>query len=390
MPITLQPRTKKMRIVFLIRALNYGGAQRQLITLVKGLQQNHDLRITVLYFYSGGELVPDLINSGVNAICLNKKQRWDIIGFFARLIRVLKELQPNVFHGYLGESNIVLALIKPIFFPKTPLIWGVRESAMGAERADWLGHFLGVAERPLYSLIDLIIANSAAGKRDFAQLGLSPAKIQVIPNGIDIQHFQRDRSLGLSVRQQWGISEETILIGLVARLDVMKDHGNFLRAAAALVKEPSIKHKIRFACIGKGVKEKYTQQLQTLTAELQMVEQVIWAGARGDMLAVYNALDILCSASAYGEGFSNVIGEAMACGVPCVVTDVGDAATIVGDRGMVVPPQDAVSLKTALAQTIINLPNINHQLIRNHIVDNFSVEKLVIRTEKAIKSIVQL
>jgi len=108
---------------------------------------------------------------------------------------------------------------------------------------------------------------------------------------------------------------------------------------------------------------------------------IIWAGVREDIEPVYNALDILCSSS-YWEGFSNVIGEAMACGVPCVVTDVGDSAMIVGDQGIVVPPGDAKALAEGLKSMILKLDDFNHNDIRDRIIKKYTVEKMVDRTEE--------
>jgi glycosyltransferase involved in cell wall biosynthesis len=165
----------------------------------------------------------------------------------------------------------------------------------------------------------------------------------------------------------------------------MKDHPNFLKAAAILSKE---RQDVHFVCIGNG-SENYKQQLHQLALELNISQRVIWTGGRSDMPAVYNALDIVCSASAYGEGFSNVIGEAMACGIPCVVTDVGDSAWIVGDTGLVVPPQNTEALKTAMSSLVENL-KINgccREYIRERILTQFSVEQLVLKTKVALENL---
>ncbi|MHC5827541.1 MAG: glycosyltransferase, partial [Nostoc sp.] len=162
------------------------------------------------------------------------------------------------------------------------------------------------------------------------------------------ERFQPNPEAGLQVRTEWRISKDTILIGLVGRLDPMKDHPTFLKAVALLCKE---REDIRFVCVGMGSHE-YAQELYQLAEELEVAEKVIWAGGRADMPDIYNALDINCSSSSYGEGFSNVIGEAMACGVPCVVTDVGDSAWIIGDTGIVVPPNNPEALKAGITSLI--------------------------------------
>lgn len=372
----------KKKVVFLIRDLNYGGAQRQLVTLVKALHQEDCFDLTVLHFYSGGPLLKDLKERGIPTICLEKQDRWDVLGFFGRLFEHLKRIQPDVLHGYLGESNIVAIFLKP-FFPSTRIIWGIRGSDTPSGRYGWLGDLLSKLEIVLSSFTDLIIVNSHAGKADCLELGYASDKMVVISNGIDTERFQPDPAAGAKVRSEWGVSENTILIGLVGRLSPMKDHPTFLKAVALISKE---REDLRFVCIGVG-EENYAKELYQLADELGISEKIIWAGGRSDMPAVFNAFNIACSASSDGEGFPNVIGEAMACGVPCVVTDVGDSAWIVGDTGIVVPSKNPEALvagwRARLANDRLKIVGNN---IRSRIVEKFSVVRLVENTSKILST----
>jgi glycosyltransferase involved in cell wall biosynthesis len=368
----------KKRVAFIIRDLNYGGAQRQLVTLVKGMdKQSFD--ITLLYFYSGGHLLKDLQDSGCQIICLEKHERWDVFSFLGRLVQHLKTIQPDVLHGYLGESNLVTMFLK-LFFPSTVIIWGIRESNTPSGRYGWLGSLLSQLERLLSFFTDLIVVNSHAGKDYYLSQGYASDKMVVISNGIDTERFQPDSEAGEKVRAEWGISENTILIGLVGRLDPMKDHPTFLKAVALLCKE---RKDVRFVCVGVG-EENYAKELYQLTDELSIYEKVIWAGGRSDMPAVFNALNIACSSSSYGEGFPNVIGEAMACGVPCVVTDVGDSAWIVGDTGILVLPKNPEALAAGW-NSLLNLALTKKAVLaekaRKRIVENFSLQNLIQTTE---------
>jgi glycosyltransferase involved in cell wall biosynthesis len=369
-----------LKIAFLIRDLNYGGAQKQLVTLVKGINQQC-FDVTVLYFYSGGPLEKDLKDSGIKLICLEKRERWDVFSFFLRVIRHIKYIQPDILHGYLNESNLLTIFLKP-FFPSIRIIWGVRECDATSNLYGWLGRLLSQLECILSPLADQIIVNSYAGKDHYLSYGFPADTMAVIPNGIDTECFKPDQESRAKLRTGWGIPENTILIGLVGRLDPRKDHPTFLRAAALLHQEIQ---DIRFICVG-GTKnrtqELYQQELYRLTEELGISEKVIWTGARADMPAVNNALDMSISSS-YSEGFPNVIGEAMACGVPCVVTDVGDSAWIVGDTNLIVSPKDPEALKHAIYSLIKNLSTNNYSKnnIRQRIIDNFSVRQLVLKTE---------
>ena len=368
------------RVTFLIRDLNYGGAERQLVTLVKALNQNL-FEIAVLTFYSGAPLEQELKDSGIRLISLEKQGRWDVFGFFWRLVKHLKENPPDILHGYLGVANLLTICLKP-FLPSTRMIWGVRASNIDLSRYDWLENLTFKLECFCSGFAEEIVVNSQAGYSYHLARGFPASKMLVIPNGIDTERFGPDWEAGVKVRGEWGISSEAILIGLVGRLDPMKDHPTFLQAAALLSRE---NQDIYFVCVGTG-QAIYAQKLYQLADDLGISAKVIWAGVRADMPAVQNALDIACSASAFGEGFANVIGEAMACGVPCVVTDVGDSAWIVGDTGIVVPPQDIESLAAAWKLCLTRDRKEMGRKARSRIVENFSVQQLADRTEKALLS----
>ncbi|ODG97543.1 group 1 glycosyl transferase [Nostoc sp. KVJ20] len=371
----------KKKIVFLIRSLNYGGSERQLVTLVKALDKQC-FDVTVLCFYPSGSLSldQDLKDSGIPVICLEKQGRWDLFGFFWRLIQHLQRIHPDVLHGYIGIPNLLTIFLK-LFFPSTRMIWGIRSSNVDLDFYDWLGRLVFRLECLLSRFPDLIIVNSYAGQAYYLTHGFPANKMTVIPNGIDIELFKPDQAARIKVRSLWGISEDTILIGLVGRLDIRKDHPTFLRAAALLSEK---RQNVRFVCVGSG-SENYARELYELADELGISDQVIWVKACADMSAIYNALNIVVSSS-YTEGFLNVIGEAMSCSVPCVVTDVGDSALIVGNTDLVVPPKNPEALKTAMNRLIETLGNndCDRNQIRQRIIDQFSVAKLVLKTKAAL------
>jgi glycosyltransferase involved in cell wall biosynthesis len=207
-----------------------------------------------------------------------------------------------------------------------------------------------------------------------------PEKLMtVIPNGIDLNVFKPDRLARQRIRDEWGMGENEILIGLVARLDPMKDHPTFLHAAAMLAQE---RGDVRFVCVGEG-SEPYKSDLLSLARELNLNDRLKWIGSRSDMPVVCNAFDIACSSS-IGEGFSNTILEAMACGVPCVVTDVGDSAVIVGEIGAVVPPSSPQALRDAFGLVLNQISPELSIASRTSIQNRYSNELLVANTEKLL------
>ena len=367
-----------MKILFLCRSLVIGGTERQLVTLAKGLQQQgHD--VTVAVFYVGGPLERELHESGIPVFDLRKSSRWDVLPFFIRLVRVVWKAKPRVIYGFLGTPNILTAFLKP-FFPKIRMVWGVRASNMDLNRYDWLTRLSYSIECRLSRFADLIICNSRAGLEYAAAHGFPKAKMTVIPNGVDTERFKPVAVARERVRAEWGIREKEILIGLVARIDPMKDHPTFLRAAAMLAQE---RPDIRFVCVGDG-SEPYKSESRQLANELGLDGRLIWAGARHDMPAIYNALDIASSPSSFGEGFSNTITEAMACGVPCVVTDVGDSVLIAGGTGVVVPPARPDALCEGFRLMLKRLGPDIRDAARTSIVNRFTNDLLVTNSIRAL------
>ncbi len=366
-----------MKITLLIRSLAYGGSERQLVALAKELHKRQR-SVVVAIFYSGGPLEKELREAGVTVRGLNKGGRWDIVGFLSRFVRLVYEEEPDTLYGFFGTPNILMALFKPIF-PRTRMVWGVRGSYLDFARYDWLAGVHYKVERRLSRFADLIIVNSRAGLDHAVANGFPKNKMVVVPNGIDTKRFSVDPEARRRVRAEWGVAESEELIGLVGRLHPMKDHPTFLRAAAILSQE---REDVRFVCVGDGPAD-YRRELHALGEELALGQRLIWAGARGDMAAVYNALDVATSSS-YGEGFPNVVGEAMACGVPCVVTDVGDSAWIVGETGVVVPPKNPEALAGGWSASLQRERNEATLKARRRVEENFSVGQMVEQTERAI------
>ena len=191
----------------------------------------------------------------------------------------------------------------------------------------------------LSRLPDAVVVNSKAGRRWHEGLGYRPRRWEFVPNGFDTVEFRPDASARTGLRAELGLDSNAILVGLVARYDRMKGHEDFLRAAARLHEEHD---KVHFVLAGRGVEAGNTA-LAAIASALGLDGAVHFLGERADVRRVTAALDIAVSASRFGEGFSKAIGEAMACGVPCVVTDVGDAAVLVGETGRVVPPRQPAS-----------------------------------------------
>lgn len=367
-----------MTIMFLIRSLGVGGAERQLTNLAKGLQQlGH--KIVVVTFYRGEWHEAELAEAGVHVRTLNKSSRWDIAGPARTFLRLLRDEQPNIVHSYLSTANL-LAFLPKLLCPSIRVVWGVRASNVDFGAYDWFSKLSFHCECLLSKGADLIIANSNVGYAYHLGHGFPRHKMVVIHNGIDTAVFRRDDNARKRIRAEWKIDDGDTLVGHVGRLDPMKDHPTFLKAAAWLAKESD---KLRVVCVGEGLPT-YREELQSLANKLGLANRLIWAGSRRDMPGVYSALDVAVSSSRWGEGFPNVIAEAMACEVPCVATDVGDSAFVVGELGAVVKSGDPLLLADGIRSVLRGDPKTGFRPLRERIVSNFSLARCINVSEQSL------
>jgi glycosyltransferase involved in cell wall biosynthesis len=265
------------------------------------------------------------------------------------------------------------------------VVWSLRASNVDYAQYDRAAQLAFNIGSKLSGFANLIIVNSHAGKQHHIVHGYCEAHMLVIPNGIDTEQYRPKPEAGRQVRAGWGLTSDQYVIGLVGRLDILKDHPTFLRAAAILTQEQP---QVRFVCVGNGPIA-YATELQALAQSMGLEKQIIWTGGLNDMPAVYSALDLLTSTS-FSEGFSNVIGEAMACEVACVVTNVGDSALIVGETGLVVPPKDPIALAQAWRDWL-NLSDSERQArgaqARARIESEFNLRAMVTKTAAALEEL---
>ena len=349
------------RILFVVRSLDLGGAERQLVTLARA-QAEQGQQVAVALFYPGGTLDAEL--GDIPVYSLAKRGRWDLIGPFSKLVRALRDWRPDIVHGYLPVANL-LAFTACALVPGPRVVFGIRASDMDMGCYDAVSRWTYRLEALVAGRADLVIANSAAGLTALRQRGAEHRGV-VIANGIDTQRFRPDPAARAEWRQRLGVDDTTLLIGMAARRDPMKDHDTFFAAARQMAE----RHRnIAFTLAGNGT--------QSLSAELGAPLHVV--GPLAQVERWMAALDVGVLASRFGEGFPNALAEMMACGVPCVATDVGDSA-LVAQR--VVPAGDA----SALAQACLDLatsPTEGRARIEQH----FSVAALTAKTLAVLQAL---
>jgi glycosyltransferase involved in cell wall biosynthesis len=226
---------------------------------------------------------------------------------------------------------------------------------------------------------DRIVCCSETGRRNHAEFGYDQRKMIVIPNGFDTDELHPDEAARGSVRDELGVPHPSPLIGLVARFDAHKDHETFVRAAG-LVRERF--PEARYLLVGHGIDRQNAALARWIeTAGIRDACHLL--GVRDDVARLTAACDVAVSSS-FGEGFSNAIGEAMACGVPCAVTDVGDSSWIIGDTGRVVPPRKPEALADAICELLSLDAGARRRLgeaARRRVVESFELSSIVRRYE---------
>jgi len=360
-----------LSIFILVRSLSVGGAERQVNILAKTLKER-GYKVTVGLFYQGGVWEEDLHKAGISIHLLHKKGRWDIFGWLWRYIKAVQKINPDVIYSFLPPANIVAAIGK--FFNRKPVVWGIRASNMNLKKYDWLASLAGWIEQKLSRYANLIIFNAHYSQRYYQSLGYCATHTIVIPNGIDTYFFKPALPVDkIKTRDDLKIPHCAFVIGMLARFDPMKDYETFLAAARNLCAQHQ---NMYFIAAGAG-----TDTAPWKDRPSHFLPLGIWQ----DMPALLGALNVMVLSSAFGEGFPNVVGEAMACGVPAIVTDVGDAATVVGNLGVVIPPKNPSALIQAIEAMQLLSPNPME--LRDRILTNFSVTKMVDKTIQALTSV---
>jgi glycosyltransferase involved in cell wall biosynthesis len=377
-------KVEALKVLFVERSLGRGGAQRQLVALAIGLaRRGHS--VTVALFYDEGPLIRDLLESGISLHILGKTSRWDVLGFLRSALRLLSTENPDIVCTFLPVPNLIAAICKSLR-PSFRLAWGVRASNMDLRRYDLLTRLSYQLETPCSRIADIVISNSWSGRNIVVAKGFQPEKVVVIANGIDTERFRPDRSGRNRLREEWKIADTEILIGLVGRLDPMKDHRTFIHAAASVSRQMP---DVRFVCVG-DEKPITFQELAMEASSAGLGDRMIWCAGRDDMPAVFSACDLVCSSSAYGEGFSNTLAEAMACGRRCVATDVGDARDILGAIGQIVSAADVSALADGVASLCGEVKRDGETSLaaRERIVNNFSIDKMVSAFEDLFRRLI--
>ncbi|MBV1888830.1 MAG: glycosyltransferase [Proteobacteria bacterium] len=363
-----------MKIIHVITSLNTGGAERALYNLLQGgLNKNHENHVVSLN--DTGTIGPQIEALGVPVITLDMPIGRPTLTGIIKLQRAIRELNPDLIQGWMYHGNLAATLARFFSPNKTILIWGIRHSLYEIKSEKWLTQLIIKANRSLSKSPDVILYNSQLSQQQHEKFGFFSSNGRVIPNGINLKQFQFSEVERIRVRAELGIPEDALVAGHVARFHPMKDHPLFLQAAVDIARRFD-----NFHCLLIGRDIKFTNEDLKKHIPNELESRFHLLGERRDVASVMSAMDIFTLTSEWGEGFPNVLGEAMATGLLCVTTNVGDSALIIGDCRKIIEPKDKTAL-TAMIESFFNLPATDRRVIgeqaRHRIEEKFSLAAIV-------------
>jgi glycosyltransferase involved in cell wall biosynthesis len=371
-----------IRICHLITDLDTGGAERSLVNLVSAMDRS-EFDNEVVTLLKPGPMAQALAQTGIPVTSMGIDRRQPNPAVLLSLVKYLRAKKPMILQTWLYHADL-LGTAAAIFARPDYLLWNVRCTEIGKQPSmprstRFLPRFLALlSRRP-----DAIIINSQQGQRDHDQIGYRPKQWINIPNGVDLERFVPRQSERAELRVRIGLPADATVIGLVARYHPMKDVESFLQAASLFQQRHA---NAKFVLCGDGLTSA-NGKLAALIGTLNLGNRVVLLGPRPDIELIYPALDALTLCSIYGEGFPNVLCEAMACDVPCVATDVGDSAEIIGDSRLIVPRQDPQALMRVWRMLLDKGPHLALEGWRSRIAARYSLGRMCAHYESLYRSL---
>lgn len=369
-----------INVLHIITGLRRGGAEAMLVKLLGALDPAR-FRNSVVVLAERGPLAGAVEALGVPVTALGMRAKLDPLPLM-RLTSLIRRAKPDVIQTWLYHADIAGLAAAGLAGSRDRLIWNIRCSSLDFTQYPATTRLVVRLAAFLSHLPAAIIVNSHAGRLAHERLGYRPRRWIEIPNGFDLTRWRPDGTARARLGTLLRIPADALIVGMVARRDPMKDHATFIAALAlAAQRLPGI----RGVLVGGG-----TEEFAPLAAEHGLGDRLAILGERGDLPALLPGFDALCLSSAFGEGFPNAIGEAMAAGVPCIATDVGDNAAIIGDTGSIVPPRQPQAMAEALA-ALLEAPAGSRRLLgeraRARIAERYGLDAVTARYRQVYEAV---
>lgn len=359
-----------MKIMHVIIGLTLGGAELMMKRLIESHRNIPGCEHAVVSLTDLGKIGPQLIDQGISVVSLDMHGARDVPQALCKLTRLIRASRPDIIQTWMYHADLlggVAARLAGI----DRIIWGIRTTDISNCGSKATMVIRTLCARLSKAIPKIIICAADASRTAHAQIGYDSSRMIVIPNGFEVSRLQATQQQRDALRQEAGIGPDDLVIGSLGRLNPAKDQENFIAAARILAEKY---RNLKFLMIGDGL-DPSNRKLMKIIAATGHADRFVLLGERRDIPACLKAMDIFCLHSRT-EGFPNALGEAMTLGLPCVATNAGDAAYLLGDTGTTVPTQDS----QALADGIEKLIRLDHQQrqelgrkSQNRINNNFTI-----------------
>lgn len=348
---------QRIRVTHVISGLELGGAETMLCRLL-GASDRSRFDHTVISLSSFGTLAPRIAALGIEVRAIGMSRGRLQARPLGRLARSLASRRSHVVHTWMDHANLLGGLLARAtggarVAGGTKVVWGVHGSLHPTESKRSSQITARACAATARRVPHRVVSCSQRLAEMLVEQGYDPGRTIVIPNGFDLSWFRPDPERGRALRRQLNVGAGETIVGIAGRHHPQKDHRGFIRAAGTVAQARA---DVRFLLCGSGI-DAANRELIGWIAEAGIAEACMLLGPVSDMRGVFNAIDLLVCSSSFGEAFPLVLGEGMACGLPCVTTAVGDAAAIVGDTGRVVPIRDPAALAGAILGSLSMPPS---------------------------------
>ncbi|BBP45273.1 glycosyl transferase [Thiosulfatimonas sediminis] len=366
-----------MKILHVISGLDDGGAEAVLYRLVQF--DSTPCIHTVVSLADGGKYASLLQELGVKVVCLDmKNSRFKFYALF-KLYRFIRILKPNAIQTWMFHGDLIGGIVGRLAGVRN-ITWGVHHTTLVKGESKRSTILIAKINAFISKFVPRNIIYCAEKSREVQEsIGFKKSIGHVVSNGYRVDDYSPNTGIGSQFRNEINVDPQTFLIGHVGRYDPQKDQKNLLDALGMLKAKG-----LDFNAVIVGTNlDNNNQTLLDLVDLNDLINNVQLLGRRNDIPAVMNGIDLFVLSSAFGEAFPNVLNEAMACGTPCVTTNVGDSSVIVGNTGWIVGPRNAKQLADAIENAYFERLNDSEkwqdrkQKARERIVENFSIDKMV-------------
>ena len=339
--------SKKTKILHIITGLNVGGVEICLHGLVDAHNNNKNYLHRVISLTSLGPIGLEMERIGINVIALNMRAFYDTPLCFFRVAKIIWDFDPDIVQTWMYHADLFGGLVAKLVSRK-PIVWGVHCTDIPKNFFSPTRLVVRLCSLTSGILPNKIICGSSAVKQAHLNLGYPNGVMEVIPYGCDLHKFNGDFSSRNNMRKLFNFTSSDLVIGIIGRFDELKDHKSFVSAAGALIKKYD---HLKFLMVGRGLDSK-NKALVGWIKDSQLGDSIVLAGERRDIPACLSCLDLFCISSVH-EGGPIVVIEAMAMGIPCVVTNVGSARSMVLNTGICVEPGNSEVLADGLEKMLL-------------------------------------